>query len=87
MNSCDVFAFPSLKESFGVVQIEALACGKPVVATKNGGSQEIIKNRKLGCFVSPENANELAIALMDVLNGSYDIDYISSYAKKNYSYF
>ena len=86
MNACDVFAFPSLKESFGVVQIEALACGKPVVATRNGGSQEIIKNEKLGILIEPKNSSELANAIIRVMNESFDQNYISNYAKKNYSW-
>ena len=69
-----------------MAQVEALACGKPVVATRNGGSQEIIKSKKLGFLVSPKNASELAIAIIKVLNGSFDRIYISSYAKKNYSW-
>lgn len=44
MNKCDVFALASRYETFGMVYIEALACGKPVIATKNGGAEEIVKD-------------------------------------------
>jgi glycosyltransferase involved in cell wall biosynthesis len=54
MNACDVFVLPSLRESFGIVQIEAMACGKPVVATRNGGSEEIIIKGCNGFLVNPD---------------------------------
>ncbi len=44
MNRCNIFCHPSKSESFGIVQIEAMACGTPVVATFNGGSELIIEN-------------------------------------------
>ena len=60
MNACDVFVLPSLRESFGVVQIEAMGCGKPVVATYNGGSEEIITSEDYGLLCEPKNSNQLA---------------------------
>jgi len=82
MNACDVFVLPSLNESFGIVQVEAMACGKPVVATFNGGSEEVIVNEKLGILVEPKDANELANAILKALSKEWDRDYISNYAKQ-----
>ncbi|MDD6795252.1 MAG: glycosyltransferase [Clostridiaceae bacterium] len=44
MNKCDGFILASEHETFGVVYIEALAVGKPVLGTKNGGAEDIIKD-------------------------------------------
>ena len=44
MNNCDGFVLPSEHETFGVVYIEALSLGKPVLGTKNGGAEDIIKD-------------------------------------------
>jgi teichuronic acid biosynthesis glycosyltransferase TuaC len=62
MKRCDAFVLPSLVETFGVVLIEALACGKPVVATRSGGPEDIVTARN-GLLVPPANATALAEAL------------------------
>lgn len=67
MNSCDVFVLPSRHETFGVVFIEALACGKPIIATKTGGPNEII-NKDNGVLVQIDNIDELAEAMNKIMN-------------------
>lgn len=82
MNACDVFVLSSIRESFGVVQIEAMACGKPVVATKNGGSEEIIISENFGYLVDSCDAKKLAEKIVKSLEKKWDSEYIISYAKK-----
>ena len=80
MNACDLFILPSLLESFGIVQVEALACGKPVVATRNGGSEEIIISEKYGLLAEPANARDLADKILLALDRDWDQKEITSYA-------
>lgn len=82
MNACDVFVLPSLSESFGIVQIEAMACGKPVVATKNGGSEEIVIEDKLGILVEPKDPEGLLQAILVALEVEWDAEYIREYSKQ-----
>lgn len=82
MNACDIFVLPSLSESFGVVQMEAMACGKPVVATRNGGSEEIVINDKLGILVEPRDPEALAQAILQALEREWDHEYIRAYAQQ-----
>jgi len=59
-NLCDIFAMPSLGEGFGIVYLEALACGKPVLAGNKDGSRDAVADGELGLLVDPENTAEIA---------------------------
>ncbi len=64
---CDVFAMPSKGEGFGIVFLEALACGKPVVAGNKDASSEPLLNGELGLLVDPDNKEEIMKAIIGIL--------------------
>jgi glycosyltransferase involved in cell wall biosynthesis len=66
MSGADVFVLPSLAETFGVVLVEAMSAGLPVVATRCGGPEELV-TPDLGVLVGPGDAEALAGGIMDVL--------------------
>lgn len=55
----DVFVLPSKKEGFGIVFIEALACGLPVICGNADGSIDAIRNGELGTAINADNETEL----------------------------
>ena len=65
--SCDVLVLPSFSESFGLVLIEALACGKPVIGSNVGGITEII-TEDVGLLVDPNKISSIAGAIDNVIN-------------------
>ena len=65
--SCDVLVLPSFSESFGLVLIEALACGKPVIGSDVGGITEII-NEDVGLLVDPNRISSIAGAIDKIIN-------------------
>jgi glycosyltransferase involved in cell wall biosynthesis len=67
---CDVFAMPSKGEGFGIVFLEALACGRPVIAGNCDGSRDAVLDGELGFLVDPDSPEAVAAALMDVLDES-----------------
>jgi glycosyltransferase involved in cell wall biosynthesis len=65
--SCDVFVSSSIVESFGISMCEALACGKPVISTNNGGSADIITPNN-GFIVPLQDYKALAEAIIKIKN-------------------
>ena len=67
---CDVLVFPSLNstEAFGMVQIEAMIQGTPVVASDLPGSRQPVKITKMGKIVPIRDSKALALAIIDILN-------------------
>jgi len=66
-NLSDVFAMPSKAEGFGIVYLEALACGKPVLAGNKDGSRDALANGELGTLVDPDNTAQIASETIRVL--------------------
>ena len=71
-NLCDVFAMPSEGEGFGIVFLEALACGKPVLGGNLDGAVDALLHGELGILVDPHNIEAVAQNLIKVLQKSYD---------------
>ncbi len=63
LHACDVFVLPSRREGLGVAALEAMACGRPVVATDVGGLAEAVRDGRTGLVVPPEDPAALAGAL------------------------
>ena len=63
----DAYAMPSRGEGFGIVFLEAMACGVPVVASKVDGSREAVLNGKLGILVDPTNPSEVKAGILEAL--------------------
>jgi glycosyltransferase involved in cell wall biosynthesis len=70
-NLCDVYAMPSKQEGFGIVFLESLSCGKPVLAGNKDASVEAVDHGHLGALVDPDDAREIAHTLSAILGRKY----------------
>jgi phosphatidyl-myo-inositol dimannoside synthase len=64
---CDIYIMPSRQEGFGLVFLEAMALGKPVIAGDCGGAPEIVQDGLTGFLVNPDDRDELAERLIRLL--------------------
>lgn len=71
INAANVLTLPSWSEGYPNVVVEALACGRPVVATDVGGTREIIDESN-GVLIPAKDAGQLTTALKDVLSREWD---------------
>lgn len=86
-NIAHVSCVPSRTEPFGLVAIEALACGAPVVGTNQGGLPDFI-TPEVGALVPVEDSNALADAILDTIQRNRErnmSEACNEYARKNFS--
>lgn len=70
-NLCDLFAMIGTTEGFGIVYLEALATGKPVIGGNQDGAIDALCNGELGALVNPQNLDEIVNTIVQILQGAY----------------
>jgi glycosyltransferase involved in cell wall biosynthesis len=68
LNASDVVVLPSVREQFGQVLVEGMACGLPVIAVDAHGPSEIVRAGETGWLVAGDDCDGLARALVDAVN-------------------
>lgn len=66
---CDLFVMPSRLEGFGIVYLEAMACGKPAIGGNADGAVDALAGGELGMLVDPDDAKALATSMDGFLRG------------------
>ena len=82
MAVCDIFSLPSWNEGFGVVYIEAMAQGKPIIGCQGEGIEDFVENGKTGLLVKPKDVDSLAKALGFLLSNIDEAKIIGERAQK-----
>lgn len=82
MHQADVFALSSLSESFGIVNLEAMATGLPIVATNVGGIPDIVEERVNGYLVNAKSPDEIADRILILLQNDEMREEISANNKE-----
>ena len=72
-NLCDVFAMPSKREGFGIVYLEAMSCGKPVLGGNKDGAIDALCHGELGALVDPDDIEKITSTLIEILRGTYSL--------------
>lgn len=82
--TADIYCSPATgNESFGIVLIEAMAAGTPIVATNIEGYSSVITNEKNGLLVSPKNSHEIAKSISRIIEDKKLTKKLISAGKKN----
>ena len=85
-NLADLYIMPSLGEGFGIVFIEAMYYGLPVIAGNKDGSVDALLNGKLGLLINPDEPEEITLAIKKVIDNksAFKPDY--NLLMQNFSY-
>ena len=88
ISNADVFVFPTLNETFGLVILEAMQQGVPVISTAEGGIPDIITDNETGLIVKSRDSNSLAQAIAKLFDNPEEIKRLgeNGYVKYNNEY-
>ncbi len=67
LSAMDVFCLPSLQQGLGVMMLEAMALGRPVIASGVGGVLSVIEDNRTGLIVPPSDSRSLADRILELL--------------------
>lgn len=90
-NACNVFIFPSIQEGLSMALMEAMACGKPIIASKIRGNVDLIENNKGGYLISSNDKIAYKNAIISLYEqpykctkfGKYNLIKIQNYSIEN----
>jgi glycosyltransferase involved in cell wall biosynthesis len=82
-NACDLFCLCSSREGWPNVLLEAMACGKPVVASRTGGVPEVVSSSDFGFLVDPNDHAGLGASIVEALQKKWDRQRIIQYASQH----
>jgi len=82
MTSADVLVVPSVYEPFGIVALEGMATGVPVVASQVGGLSEVIEHDRTGLFVYPRSPKSIAWGIDRILSDPDHAKWLTENAKE-----
>ncbi|ABG58171.1 glycosyltransferase family 4 protein [Cytophaga hutchinsonii] len=85
--SADCFVFPSLAEGLALVQLEAMACGLPVITTPNAGAENIIKEGENGFLIPVRNIEALKEKILYLYEHPHEKQQMRLAARKTAEYF
>jgi len=90
MSICEIFTMPSWQETFGLVYVEAMAHGKPIIGCQGQGVDGIVTDRNTGLLVKPKNVDSLVKSLDFLLSHPSEAQDIGKRARdlvlKNYTW-
>jgi len=74
----DIGCFPSYREPFGLVFVECMACGTPVIGADSGGPRDFVTSEVGALVPETDDQTALAAALAEAINGALDADWKST---------
>ena len=85
---CTIGLVPSIvAETFGIVALEAMSMGKPVIATRNGGLIDVVKDGETGLLVAPDDSCALREAMQSLLDNQEQREHMGVQAKQRVAVF
>jgi glycosyltransferase involved in cell wall biosynthesis len=71
LTAMDVFCLPSLRQGLGTLMLEAMALGRPVIATDVGGVESVVRDNETGLLVPPSNSEALSQRMLELLRDPF----------------